>query len=190
MPLRRRDIAICGGTMAVGLLLSSCTPSSPPSTSPTPVVVPTSSKPTPTEEPREREERLAFEGAEKAYRTFINEYLRVTAKTRKPELTAKMRQNAGGPYLSAYKGFLKAQRELEVKSSGPSVITVERVGYATDRVLLTACEDGSKIKIVDRDGKTFKRGSAGTIELTVRLIDSHWVVWDGDNEKTVKSCTK
>ena len=86
MRLRARGFVTLGTTMAVGALLSSCAPELPPTSSPTPVVAPTPSATTPAESPQEREERLAYEGAEKAYRTFITEYVpvvptRVTVRT-------------------------------------------------------------------------------------------------------------
>ena len=75
-----------GTTMAVGALLCSCAPELPPTSSPTPVVAPTPSASTPAESPQEREERLAYEGAEKAYRDLHHRILsgcpaRVTVRT-------------------------------------------------------------------------------------------------------------
>ena len=80
-----------GTTMAVSAMLSSCAPELPPTSSPTPVVAPTPSASTPTESPQEREERLAYEGAEKAYRTFITEYSRVVRASDRPQVTPTMR---------------------------------------------------------------------------------------------------
>ena len=178
-----------GTTMAVGVLFGSCAPEVPPTSSPTPVVAPTPSASTPTESPQEREERLAYEGAEKAYRTFITEYSRVVRSSDRPHVTQPMRRNASGPYLKAYSKFIKQRRESRVRSSGPFTVgQVERVAYAPNQVLLTACEDGSKAKVVNRKGRVVGRGEIGTIDLTVRFVKSRWVVWDGDNEKRVKSC--
>ena len=189
MRLRARGFVTLGTTMAVGALLSSCAPELPPTSSPTPVVAPTPSATTPAESPHEREERLAYEGAEKAYRTFITEYFRVAGASHLPHVTQPMRRNAGGPYLKAYSTFIKQRRERQVRSVGPFAVGyVEHVSFAPNRVMLTACEDGSKVKVVDRKGRVVGRGQVGTIDLTVRFVKSRWVVWDGDNEKRVKSC--
>ena len=88
------------GTMvAVGALLSSCAPEPPPTSSPTPVVSTDPSATTPAESPQEREERLAYEGAEKAYRTFITEYFRVAGASYRPHVTQPMRRNAARTLL-------------------------------------------------------------------------------------------
>ena len=89
MRLRARGFVTLGTTMAVGALLSSCAPELPPTSSPTPVVAPTPSATTPAESPQEREERLAYEGAEKAYRTFITEYFRVVGASYRPHVTQR-----------------------------------------------------------------------------------------------------
>jgi hypothetical protein len=180
-----------GTTMAVGVLLCSCAPEGPPTSSPTPVAAPTPSASTPTESPQEREERLAYEGAEKAYRNFITEYARVVRVTDRPHVTQAMREHATGDYLKAYTAFIKQRRKARLRSSGPAVIgRVDRVAYNPNRVLLTVCEDGSKARVVDRQGKTVGRGQIRTIDLTVRRSGSHWLVSDGDNEKRVKSCAE
>lgn len=180
-----------GTTMAVGVLLSSCTPELPPTSSPTPVVTPTPSASTPTESPQEREERLAYEGAEKAYRAFMTEYVRVVRATDRPHVTQQMREHATGAYLKAYIAFIKQRRNRRLRSAGPVVIgRVERVAYGPKRVLLKACEDGSKARIVDRKGRTVSRGQIRTIDLTLRRVESRWMVSDGDNEKQVKSCAE
>ena len=82
-----------------------------PDHSPTPVVAPTPSASTPTESPQEREERLAYEGAEKAYRTFITEYTRVVRASDRPHVTRRCVTHATGDYLKAYSAFIKQRRK-------------------------------------------------------------------------------
>ena len=178
-----------GTTMAVSAMLSSCAPELPPTSSPTPVVAPTPSASTPTESPQEREERLAYEGAEKAYRTFITEYFRIVSSSDRPRVTPTMRKHATGDYLKGYATFIKQRRKARVQSSGPVVVRrVDRVAYSPKRVLLTACEDGSESRIIDQQDRIVGRGEVRTIDLTVRRVDSRWLVSDGDNEMRVKPC--
>src|SRR5215210_5677041 len=103
---KARAYRYLGAFSASCALLAACTPAD--GTIPTPPAAtsPTASA-TPPETAQEREERLAYEAAEKAYRTFAAEYARLQRKVGgNGEPTEIMRDNAAGPYLKAMTGFL------------------------------------------------------------------------------------
>ena len=88
--VKRLTVGTCGLVLVLGLLVAGCTPESgpaptvtpvPPVSSPTP-----SPSPTPTENAQERQQRLDFEAAEKAYLTAFaeSERLAVAGGANKP----------------------------------------------------------------------------------------------------------
>jgi hypothetical protein len=153
-------------------------------------VAPTPSASTPTESPQQREERLAYEGAEKAYRDFTAEYGRVTTTSYSPHVTPKMRETATGSYLRTFSGFLKLRRKRQLRSVGElKVGWVRRVAYSPPkRVLLWVCEDGSGTFLRTKDSRRGRKGIVTTLDLTVTFDGSRWKVAEGDNQKVVKSC--
>ena len=91
-----------GRTLGVATLLcvlatAGCSPGSEaPGPAPTP---PSPVQTTPTESPQERQERLDYAAAEKAYRTFRAEYGRVLRAGGAKEPTKVMKATAGGRVL-------------------------------------------------------------------------------------------
>jgi hypothetical protein len=192
VPHRIRGLVTLTAIITMSTLTAACTPTEPPASSPSPA--PSASSPTPTPTPTEtefqRQEREAYEGAEKAYRTFVAEY-NATISTTRPHVSAGMRQVAGGPFLSDYAGFLRERRKREVRTIGENrVANVDRISYSPTRVLFKVCEDGTKSRLVDTNGKRVARGIASTLDLTVRLRGGAWKVWEGGGQKVVKTCGK
>jgi len=165
------------------LVLAGCSPDSPPPTpTPTPSVV------TPAETEAERQERLDYEAAEKAYRTFradFNENLRSGGASRPPE---KLSRVAGGGYLKetgqvlqAYKGLGNYQRGNE------RIVYVRRGGYEPSELVLLACEDTREVRTVDSAGRTLGHGDLRAVSIVVRHSGSGWKLWSGKGKK-VTSC--
>lgn len=176
---------------ALAVLLSGCQPAVPPSPSPTtpaPTPAPTPT-PTPTENAQEREERIAYEQAEAAYRAFGAEYDRVAAAGGSMEPTAAMRRYAGGSYLRAYARVLRQQKEIGAVAKGRAVVAyVKPSGFEPASLLLASCEDGSKIRIFDAKGKLLGTGVVARLQLTARKVSGSWLIWQSKEEK-VRECS-
>ena len=90
--VKRLTVGSCGAVLVLGLLVAGCTPEPGPNPSVTPVPTVTTSapsptaSPTPTENAQERQQRLDFEAAEKAYLTAFAESgrLAMAGGTKKP----------------------------------------------------------------------------------------------------------
>ena len=190
LKLRTRAFTKLGAVIAVGVLVSACTPDpgpTPPSTSPTPQPSPTSASPR--ENTQERKQREAYEAAETNYRAFRAEYDRITTqKGGNYVLTPKLKATAAGPYLSAYVGFLKTRQSRGLYSSGGlRVVYVRPEGFSPPELLLKVCEDGSKSKLYDDAGKQVGKGSINVSQLEMHLISGEWKIWSG-KQKAVKTC--
>jgi hypothetical protein len=176
---RKAAVAAVLGALA----LAGCSPGP---TEPTPS--PTPSVQTPTETPEERQERLDYAAAEKAYRTFRAEYGRVLRAGGAKEPTRVMKETAGGEYLKEVAEIVRAYKGLALHSKGAErIVYVHRVGYSPESVSLEVCEDSSKVVDVDRDGKVEGRGELRTASLLVRRTSGGWKVWTGEGKKA-SSC--
>jgi hypothetical protein len=148
--LRRRGFVSVGAIVASCALAAACT-SEPTSTS-TPL--PTPAATTPTESQIERQIRLDYEAAEKAYRANIAEQDRLYRGGGSRRATAALKATATGEYLKITVGWLRDFRKSRLRAEGSSkVVGVERNSWKDGRVGLIACEDGSVVKIVDRLGR-------------------------------------
>ncbi len=99
----------CLTAAACALALGACTGQ--PTPGPTPTLTPTVVE-TPPETAAEREQRLAYEAAEKSYRTFRAELGRVLRAGGAKEATPLMKQTAGGPYLKEFVEVIQAYKGL------------------------------------------------------------------------------
>jgi hypothetical protein len=100
------------GALVACALLPACSPSAGVTPTPTPAVSTPAGQSTPPETEQQRKERLDFEAAEKAYRTFRAEYDRISdtrGGSAKP--TKVMTDNAAGPYLKVMSAFLRSKKE-------------------------------------------------------------------------------
>ena len=187
MTLTARAYCYLGAFSASCVLLAACTPAN--GTIPTPP--PSTSSPasaTPPETAQEREERLAYEAAEKAYRIFAAEYARLQQQPRgNGEPTEAMRDNAAGPYLKAMTGFLNYKVNHGTHSDRAiRIVYVKPGGYSAEELVLNTCEDGSRIKVLNRKGKQVGHGGTYALKLYVRPVDGRWKIWDGDQTAVAK----
>ncbi len=176
----RRGLVL--GVSLLALLSSACTTDTPP---PPP---PASTSATPTETAQEREERLAYEAAEKSYREFRDEFNRVLTAGGAKGASAQMKKTAAGSYLKDNLEVVKAYRGLGYHQEGSEqVVYVRRAGYSPASVLLATCEDASGVQIIGKKSKIVGRGDIRLLELEVRQKNGAWKVWSGTGDK-VQSC--
>jgi len=146
--------------------------------------------PTPTENAQEREQRLAYEAAETSYREFRAEFAHVLTRGGARDVTSRMTQTAGGPYLKENLEVVQAYRGLGYHQAGSDrVMYVRRMGYSPASILLATCEDATRARTLDKKGKLIGRGDVRTLSLEVRKSKGVWKVWSGTG-KQVKMCTE
>jgi len=176
-----RSIAVL---LATGSLVA-CGPEPTPTTSPTPSPVATQ---TPTESAQERKQRLDYEAAEKAYRTFRAEFNRVLQAGGSKSATKVMKENAGGEYLKSTEEVVQAYKGLGGKQIGDELIVYVRpAGYSPKSVIIETCEDTRKVKALDKRGKSLGPGEVLALQIEVRQLRNQWKLWSGSGRK-VKSC--
>lgn len=184
MARRVRGREFVAGACLLALLGAGCSPADPPA-APATTSAPT---PTPTENAQEREQRLAYEAAEKSYREFRAEVERVYAKGGSAKPTAVMKATADGPYLKSYQQVAEAYRDLKHRSKGPlDIVFVRQDGYSPTELVLEACEDLRGIVTYDNQGKKLYAGDVRKVDLTARRVSGTWKIWSGKGEK-VSGC--
>jgi hypothetical protein len=98
--------------------------------------------------------RLDYEAAEKAYRANIAEQDQLYRHGGATKATAALKATATGEYLKNTVEWLRDFHKSRLRAEGSSkVVGVQRTGWKGGRVRLTACEDGSAVRIVDRSGR-------------------------------------
>ena len=175
----RRTLVVACLVTVVG---AGCTPDSPPPPPPTPAV------PTPTENAQEREQRLAYEAAEKSYREFRAEFYRVLRAGGARSATPKMKATAAGPYLENFTQVVQAYRGQKSHSVGNEMTGYIRpAGFESNSLILDVCEDSRKVRDYSSSGKYQGSGEVRTARLELRRLDGAWKIWDGDG-KEAKNC--
>ena len=188
MTLTTRACSYLGAISATCVLLAACMPADGAPVPPPPVSQSAVSA-TPPETAQEREERLAYEAAEKAYRTFAAEYARLQQQAEGPNRpTRLMTDNAAGPYLRAMRNFLryKAKNGRHVDKA-VRIAYVHPGGYSKEELILLTCQDGSKVRVFDKSGKQIGRGSVSKLTLHARPVSGRWKIWSATQE-VAKSC--
>ena len=164
-----------GAVVACCALAAACSPDQAPASTPSPTPAAT----TPAESQIERQMRLDYEAAENAYRTNIAEQDRLYGRGGTTRATAALKATATGEYLKMTVSWLRDFRKSRLRAEGSStVVGVERNGWKDGRVRLTACEDGSAVKIVDRSGRdvTPNEHRRFVQSLTAVRTDGRWKV--------------
>ena len=183
MTLRNRAFRNLGGVVALCALAAACSHPPPPAPSPQP----SPSTTTPAETQLERQTRLDFEAAEKAYRSFRAEYDRLAAAGGTDRATPEMSETAAGPYLEVMTRFLAQTKAAGKRQQGSVRIAYVRyASYSPEELRLDVCEDGRKVRNVAKDGHV-SAGVAAKVTLYVRPIKGRWKVWNGDDLR-VASC--
>jgi len=183
--VKRLTVGSCGAALVLGLLVAGCTPDPGPTPTVTPVpsVSTPSSSPTPTENAQERQQRLDFEAAEKAYLTAFAESGRLAVAGGATKPTKVLLATTGGFYLKVQMNDLKVIKENGWRADRPSTTSVfANGGWSPKEVGLTACEDASKVKLLNQQGKEVAKDRPMRFvqTLTATRVDGVWKITDGD----------
>ena len=148
MALRRRGFVSVGAAVACCALAAACTPEPAPTTTPSPTPAAT----TPSESQIERQMRLDYEVAEKAYRASLAEH------DRQAQLgiasAAALKKTATGAYLDFSLRSLRRSRNAGWQADGTTkIVNVVGSGWHEQKVRLIACEDSSGVRFTDKRGR-------------------------------------
>ena len=176
--------------LLVVLALVACTPTgSGVESSPTPIVVPEGT-PSPAVSSTPSQEELSAE-AERVYRTFFNEWIRLEREGGADEPTQILVENGAEGYLEGVSLMLKEQRQRGETAGGPlPIVTVKPdPGMSAEgsdpRLTLAVCEDHSAGWYRDEDGQRLGLLLQGRVFL--KEIDAQFrVVWA--RTKEVQKC--
>lgn len=181
--VRRLTVGSCGAVLVLGLLVAGCTPDPGPTPSVTPVPSVTPS-PMPTENAQERQQRLDFEAAEKAYLTAAQETDRLAIQGGASKATQALTQNTMGAYLDFQMEGLRTLKEEGWRTDRAGVVAVTGLGGWSDRELtFTACEDSSRVRLLNKDGKEVQQDRPRRFvqELTATRAGGRWKISDVDS---------
>jgi hypothetical protein len=187
--LRKRVLRQLGAVAASCTLVAACTPSGPPVSTPSPTPASTS----PSETQLERQTRLAFEAAEKAYRANSAEVQRLSLAGGTYQPTKVLKNTSTGEYLKLQMSALKFLMDHKYRSSGKASIRwVKNESFEQARLKIQACEDSSGIALIDSYGKKVPSDSKGNNfyiqDITAVRIDGAWKLSDFSSQD-VKICT-
>lgn len=182
----RSMMGACGAALVVSLLVAGCTPDPGPGpgTSPTPSVSSPAPSPTPTENAQERLQRLDFEAAEKAYLTAARETDRLAIRGGASKPTQAFIENTTGIYLDFQMEGLRTLQDESWRTDRASVVAViARGGWSEKELSFTACEDSSKVKLLNKNGKEVQKDRPRRFiqELTATRADGRWKISDVDS---------
>jgi hypothetical protein len=140
--------------------------------------------PTPTENAQERQQRLDFEAAEKAYLTGTREYQRLLMAGGATKPTKLLRETTGGFQLKATMNALKTVKKNGWHTDRPASQVVSATGgWEPVELQLTACEDTSAVKFLDKSGnEVFEDRDLRYVHtLTATKSDGVWKITDGES---------
>ena len=188
--VRRLRVVACGLVVLAALLAGGCTPESGPtqSTSPSPSVSASPSptpSPTPTENAQERQQRLDFEAAKGAYLAGSAEYQRLLMAGGAMEPTAKLKQTTGGFQLKSMTNAIRMMKKNGWRTDRASTQTVvANGGWSAKELRLTACEDTSKVRFLNKKGKEVHSDQPVLYvhSLTATKHDGVWKITNGESE--------
>ena len=180
MALRPFSAGGLAAVLAGGLLASGCTPdpgsTPPPMMSPTPSVT-ASPTPTRSETTQEREQRIAFEAAEKAYRVSWTEYGRLAVDGGAEDPTQKLLDTSTGKYLSATMESLRSIKKQKLQISSPgSLEWVRPKAYGEGEVILEGCEDYRSAILTKPNGETLTPSGTRVYQqtITAQRVSDRW----------------
>lgn len=170
----------------IGLAATGCTPE--PAPTPTPIPSAPSVSKSPTESPQERQQRVDYEAAEKAYRTFRAEYNRVLQDGGAENPTRIMKATAGNKYLAEVQRVAAAYNGFGYRQVGDEkIVFVKRIGHSATSVVLNVCEDTRQVHTEDKKRKIVGRGEMRLLDLEVEPQSGVWKLWSGTGKK-VDAC--
>jgi hypothetical protein len=170
-----RGFVSVGAVIACCALAVACT-SEQPASAPSPTPVST----TPAESQIERQMRLDYEAAEKAYEAAVAEQER-QAGLGLAKLTPALKASAVENYLDLVLRALRYAHDRNWRSNGSTrIVGVVPNGWQERTVRLVACEDSSGVRLIDEGGKDVTRQKTRTYvqHLTVKNVGGRWKVAD------------
>ena len=185
MAVKQLKVLACGLTMLAALLAGGCTKESEPTPSPSPSLTATSPAPTPTENAQERQQRLDREAAETAYRTADKELARLAMAGGASKPTKVLLATTGGDYLEVQMSDLKYFKEHGWRADrAVRSAVVANGGWSPTKIGLTACEDGSQVRLLNKRGKEVEKSRPRrTVQtLTATKTSGVWKITDLDTK--------
>jgi hypothetical protein len=144
---------------------------------------------TPPETAQEREMRADQEAAMKAYTTARKETDRLLMAGGATKPTKTLLATTGGEYLKTKMYVLQTFKERGWRADrGMATVVVAAGGWSPDNLGLTACEDDSQAKFINKKGKeVFKDRDHRYVQtLTATKKDGVWKITDSES-KAVKN---
>jgi hypothetical protein len=171
-----RGFVSLGAVLACCALAAACT-QEPTATSQPP---PTPAATTPAESAIERQMRVDYEAAERAYRVNMTEQDRLYKAGGAVEATRLLKATATGSYLQISLSSLRAVHEADWRATtGTKILGVVRDGgWKGDRVGLTSCENNEIVRFTDKSGKDVTPKGLGLYvqALTIVKVSGRWKV--------------
>lgn len=188
MTARTRTVAAAAAAVLVGATVTGCEllshlPAPPPD--PPKATAAT----TPTETAQERTMRLDKEAAEKAYQVTAAEGARLAMLGGASSPTKILTDNTTGAYLDVRMTGLRTLKSKGWRTDRPGETSViANGGWSPNEIGLTACEDSSKVRLLDQSGKEVNEDRRRRFiqTLTAKKVDGRWKIADVDS-KIVKS---
>ena len=149
----------------------------------TPLPTPAPYTPTaaPTENAQERLMRLDKEAAVKAYQAAAAEDDRLAAAGGASKPTKVLTDNTAGFYLKVLMDGLKSVNSAEIRPDGRPVRSVTADGgWSPTELGLTACEDGTKVRLLDKSGHEIRKNRPRMFvqTITAKKVDGRWKLVD------------
>jgi hypothetical protein len=155
---------------------------------PLPTPDPTTTSP-PAETDQERTIRLDREAAVKAYMMASQESNRLGMAGGATKPTRALTDNAGGVYLEVQMNDLSFLKSKGYRADmGARTSVTANGGWSAKEIGLTACEDASKLRLLDKSGKEVEKNRPKRFvqTLTATKVDGRWKITDVDS-KIVKT---
>ena len=141
------------------------------------------------ESAQDRAMRLDKEAAENAYLAGFAETDRIALAGGADKATKKLTDNLSGAYLDDAVDTLQLLKAKgwHTDRSGSTKVTADQ-GWSATKIELTACEDGSKVRLLDKSGKNVKKGDATLIvqTLVAKKTGDRWKI-DSQTSRPVKT---
>lgn len=144
---------------------------------------------TPAETDQERTIRLDKEAAEKAYTAAATEGNRLAMAGGVSKPTKVLTANLSGAYLDSQMAGLRFLKSRGFRTDRKTSDTVTaNMGWSAKEIGLTACEDASEVRLLDKSGKEVMkdRNRRFVQTLTAKKVGGRWKITDTDS-KVVES---
>jgi hypothetical protein len=165
-----------GAAVACCAIAAACTAEPVATSTPSPTPAAT----TPTESQIERQMRLDYEAAEKAYRDNMREQDRLYQTGGTAKTTHALKATSTGSYLRITLESLRDVRMRGWHAIGDTKIigVVRDRGWKHGEVGLTSCEDNESVRFVDKAGKDVTPNAAANYVQALTLVKEggHWKV--------------